>query len=64
VGTFAISVCIGCGCNDVRACCNEVTAQPCAWIRLDRDARRGVCTECEHMAAQWDAWEYATQVPM
>lgn len=62
MGTFAISTCIGCGCHDLRACCNEITGQPCAWIRLDRAARLGVCTECDHLVTTWDAGDRSLQV--
>ncbi|EAY57153.1 MAG: hypothetical protein UBAL2_80490432a [Leptospirillum rubarum] len=53
--------CIGCGshpreqalrgprCNDDYGC--DVG---CSWLRLDRDAHLGVCSECEHRISAWD----------
>ena len=38
-----VSCCIGCGCDG-----------GCSWIRLDRKAGLGVCSECEHRASDWD----------
>ena len=44
-----VSYCIGCGCNDDYACNGG-----CSWIRLDRKAGLGVCSECGHWASGWD----------
>nr|EDZ38344.1 MAG: Hypothetical protein CGL2_08982005 [Leptospirillum sp. Group II '5-way CG'] len=41
--------CIGCGCNDLNSCTGG-----CSWVRLDRNAHLGVCSECEHMVSDWD----------
>ena len=39
------TVCIGCGCDDLHACHGG-----CSWLRVDRTAGRGVCSECpEHV---------------
>ncbi len=51
----AIATCVGCGCTDVSACVNELTGEPCGWLRLDRSAGEGVCTECPAFVAEWDA---------
>lgn len=59
--SFALAVCIGCGCHDLRACCNEDSGQPCAWVRLDRTAAAGVCSECSHLVARWDTGERRRQ---
>ena len=48
-----ISVCIGCGCDDNHACVGE-NRIPCSWLRLDRDAGLGVCSECEDIVLNWD----------
>ncbi len=45
----SLSYCIGCGCNDNYACDGG-----CSWIRLDRKAGLGVCSECERRASDWD----------
>ena len=44
-----VSYCIGCGCNDDYSC-----DRGCSWIRLDRNAGLGVCSECEHRTSDWD----------
>ncbi|MCL4525557.1 MAG: hypothetical protein M1492_03485 [Gammaproteobacteria bacterium] len=41
--------CIECGCDDYHAC-----AVGCSWVRLDREAGLGVCSECLHRVADWD----------
>lgn len=44
-----LATCIGCGCNDLHA-----YSGGCSWLRLDRDAGKGVCSECEDMVDKWD----------
>lgn len=45
------AVCIGCGCKDSHACASETTGA-CFWIKVDRELRIGVCSECaDHVAA-------------
>jgi hypothetical protein len=44
-----LATCIGCGCNDLHAC-----PSGCSWLRLDREAGVGVCSECEGMVEKWD----------
>ena len=44
-----VAFCIHCGCDDYHAC-----AGGCSWIRLDREAGLGVCSECQHRVADWD----------
>ena len=43
------STCIGCGCDDFHACPGG-----CFWRRVDKDARLGVCSECEGHVEAWD----------
>lgn len=50
--------CVGCGCTDSCACINDVTGEPCFWLRLDRAAKTGVCSECAHLVSAWDAGAY------
>lgn len=45
-----LAVCIGCGCDDNHACPGG-----CSWLRVDRDAGLGVCSNCSEAAASWDA---------
>ncbi len=59
-----VSVCIGCGCDDNRACFDEATGQPCSWIRLDRDAGLGVCSACPDHAERWDQGDREIAVPL
>lgn len=37
--------CVGCGCTDSRACSIDGTV--CWWVRVDRVAGIGVCSECD-----------------
>ncbi|WP_087586905.1 hypothetical protein [Leptospirillum ferriphilum] len=46
----SVSYCIGCGCKDDYG----VGDGGCSWIRLDRKAGLGVCSECEHRSSDWD----------
>ena len=48
------SKCIGCGCTDDQAFCNEETGEPCYWLRVDRQKGVGVCSECPAQVAGWD----------
>jgi hypothetical protein len=45
-----VSVCIGCGCDDLHAC-----PRGCSWLRVDRDLGQGVCSECGHLVEDWDS---------
>lgn len=45
--------CIGCGCDDRHACQDEF-GEPCGWLRIDREAGVGVCSECPEAVALWD----------
>lgn len=47
---MSIANCIGCGCNDVHACDGG-----CSWLRVDRVAGLGVCSECPDFVAGFDA---------
>jgi hypothetical protein len=50
-----VASCIGCGCNDLRACMGG-----CSWLRVDYAAAIGVCSECKPLAASWDAGDRAS----
>lgn len=50
-----ISTCIGCGCDDLHACIDEVMNQPCHWLRVDRNERIGVCSSCSSHVRRWDS---------
>jgi hypothetical protein len=58
-----LAVCIGCGCDDYHACAGE-DGQPCHWLRIDRLAGLGVCSECQEVAADWDAGDREIRVPV
>lgn len=51
-----VSVCIGCGCDDLHACEDDF-GDPCFWLELDRDAGVGVCSECPGSLGRWDRAE-------
>jgi hypothetical protein len=44
-----IATCIGCGCDDNRAC-----EMGCYWRRVDRAENKGVCSECHEHVEAWD----------
>lgn len=50
-----IKECIGCGCNDLKTCIDEVTHQPCYWIRSDNNKGVGLCSSCQAHVEKWDA---------
>lgn len=54
-----IASCIGCGCDDLHACFDEVSGTPCSWVRLDRSVQLGVCSVCKEHVARWDAGDRA-----
>lgn len=49
-GNPDVATCIGCGCNDLRACKGG-----CWWLRVDYDAEVGVCSQCNGDVTAWDA---------
>lgn len=49
-----VSVCIGCGCDDLHACYDKTTGFGCSWVRLDREDGMGVCSECLGHVERWD----------
>lgn len=58
-----VATCIGCGCDDLHACAEEDTGNPCHWVRLDREAQLGVCSDCPEHAERWDDGDREVQVP-
>jgi hypothetical protein len=50
-----LAVCIGCDCDDFHACTDTSDGLPCHWLRLDREAGLGVCSNCPDHLADWDA---------
>ena len=50
---MTLASCIGCGCDDLHACVDDLG--PCSWIVVDRDAGRGVCSCCESHMERWNA---------
>lgn len=54
-----IAECIECGCDDLHAC-----ESGCCWLRLDRAAGLGVCSECEHRVSAWDAGDRTLRVDL
>lgn len=51
--------CIGCACHDLHAC--DVG---CAWLRVEYQTARGVCSECEAHLARWDSGDRDLAVPV
>lgn len=47
---MSVTTCIGCGCDDMYACDGG-----CSWLRVDRGAGLGVCSECPQKVARFDA---------
>lgn len=45
-----VATCVGCGCDDLNAC-----PLGCAWLRVDRKKKIGVCSECPAEVKAWDA---------
>lgn len=59
-----LATCIGCGCNDLRACWDDEALQPCHWVRVDRDAGLGVCSCCKELVQAWDDGDRTIRVPV
>lgn len=54
-----VSYCIGCACHDLKACdCG------CSWLRVDRLAARGVCSQCPDHVSRWDKGDRSLAVPI
>jgi hypothetical protein len=45
-----LATCISCGCDDLHAC-----GAGCYWVRVDRGAGIGVCSECQRHVTRYDA---------
>lgn len=58
-----IAVCIGCGCDDLHACWDDKSEQPCSWLRVDRAAGLGVCSVCLNDIERWDSGDRVISVP-
>lgn len=56
--------CIGCGCHDYAACVDEATGEPCSWLAVDYQAKRGVCSACPGDLARWNAGSREISVPV
>lgn len=50
-----IATCIGCGCDDLHACCDSQSGRPCSWLAVDYSIGKGVCTSCENHIERWKA---------
>lgn len=51
----AIAKCIGCGCDDLHACCDDTPqGNPCAWLRVNYEEGKGVCSRCPEHVEAWD----------
>jgi len=50
-----VSVCIGCGCDDLHACRGGgfFEDEPCSWLAVDRRAQLGVCSSCSDALPAW-----------
>lgn len=51
---MSLAVCIGCGCDDQRACYDRERDAGCYWLRVDYAEGKGVCSECEQQVEAWD----------
>lgn len=51
---FDVATCVNCGCDDLNACTDPDTLQPCSWLRVDRLAGQGVCSACPASVSVWD----------
>jgi len=49
-----ISVCVGCGCDDLHACLDTANGCGCHWLRVDREVGAGVCSCCPQYVKSWD----------
>ncbi len=51
---FDIATCVQCGCDDLNACTDAETLEPCGWLRVDRLAGLEVCSSCTQALQAWD----------
>lgn len=58
------SHCIGCGCHDFAACCDEESGEVCYWLVVDRLAGRSVCSACHEHLACWSRGNREPAVPI
>lgn len=59
-----LATCIGCGCNDLHACFDEVAEGPCSWLVVDYAAGLGVCSACPDELGRWQAGDRSVAVPV
>jgi hypothetical protein len=60
MGPTDLTTCIGCGCDDLRACEDLETGEPCHWLRqnvivVPGQPMLGVCSGCAELVEPWDA---------
>lgn len=60
---LCVATCIGCGCDDLHACWDDVAEAPCSWVRLDRYSGLGVCSVCPEHVERWDDGDREVQMP-
>ncbi len=58
-----LAICIGCGCDDLHACFDEVAGAPCRWLAVDYAASLGVCSACPEDFGRWQAGDRSISVP-
>lgn len=63
-GSLDVCTCIGCGCTDDAACFDETTEQPCHWLRLAPEERKGLCSCCRGLESAWDEGDREIRVPV
>lgn len=51
-----VAACIGCGCNDFRAC-----EKRCSWLRVNYATGRGVCSNCAGWIPAFDSGKTLNQ---
>jgi hypothetical protein len=59
-----MATCIGCGCDDLHACFDEVAEAPCSWLEVDYGAGLGVCSACPDHLERWRLGDRFVAVPV
>lgn len=57
------AACVICGCDDFHACVDDeealwIDANPCYWLRVDRELRMGICSRHPESVEAWDRGEF------